>query len=113
VYLPQPSAWYPFNLRVDSDPNRYVGEPLQRSSDGGSTITWAGSIDWSTRWDNEDSPQHLPYVTPMYVREGGIIPQIGCRLHVPTKDEVDQNPITIHVYPGANNVKCLQFGIMW
>ncbi|KAF8453391.1 glycosyl hydrolases family 31-domain-containing protein [Kalaharituber pfeilii] len=105
VYLPEPNKWYPFNLRVNFDPtvDGRAGAKLEQACDGGSTIRWDGSINWKTRHDNEEDPKQLPLVTPMYVREGGIIPQIGFRKQVPTKEENDVNPITIHVYPGGGH----------
>lgn len=105
VYLPQHYSWYPFNLRVNFDPNTNPGAKLSTACDGGSTIRWGGNIGPQTTNDDEDNPGSLQYVTAMYVREGGIIPQIGARTHVPGKDEQDVNPITVHVYPGRSNVR--------
>lgn len=118
VYLPQPSSWYPFNLRVkfgsnnvpgggkwkqDFDPTVDPGESLLESVDGGTLVDFGGNINDQTMNDDEANPQALQYVTPMYVREGAIIPQIGIRSHVPGPGEdLYLNPITIHIYPGGS-----------
>ncbi|KAL7276242.1 hypothetical protein RUND412_000778 [Rhizina undulata] len=94
IYLPQPDYWYPFNLRIDGS----RGVPLSPKIEGGSKFDYDAVIN--------SHPDHLPYITPMFIRAGGIIPQIGVRqfVHDPTNgDAAPPNPITIHVYPGKNN----------
>jgi hypothetical protein len=58
VYLPQPDNWYNFNLRIDGS----VGVPLKPYIKGGSNIQYDASI--------RSDVDHVPYVTPIYVREG-------------------------------------------
>jgi alpha-glucosidase (family GH31 glycosyl hydrolase) len=95
VYLPQPDDWYVFNLRTLQ--GGFLGKPLTKSYDGGSTLDWDGSI-------NNDF-EHIPYITPMFVRSGGILPQIPLRQFVALPEHNDPvTPIIIHVYPGKNNV---------
>ncbi|KAH9904314.1 glycosyl hydrolases family 31-domain-containing protein [Xylariomycetidae sp. FL2044] len=102
LYLPHPDAWYPLNLRPDTDESS-PGEALKPKARGGSYVEFDARIAY------EDS--QLPYVTPMYVREGAIIPQIEARQSVPdrTRPEIRSlaeepaNPITIHVYPGKDS----------
>lgn len=106
VYLPYPDAWYPMNLRPDTDPNS-PGAPLEPKVRGGSYIDYDARIDY-----NESQ---LPFVTPMYIREGAIIPQQEVRLAVPDRTRTDipgmseepAIPITFHVYPGKDNVSHL------
>ncbi|KAI1098294.1 glycosyl hydrolases family 31-domain-containing protein [Jackrogersella minutella] len=101
LYLPYPDAWYPMNLRPDTDPSA-PGAPLEPKARGGSYVIYDSHIAY------EDS--QLPYITPMYIREGAIIPQIEVRQSVPDRTRPDiaslatepANPITIHVYPGKN-----------
>lgn len=57
VYLPQPDNWYSFNLRLDTR-----GVRLAPPVEAGSVITYNAYI--------SSDPAHLPYVTPIYVREG-------------------------------------------
>ncbi|KAK7934903.1 glycoside hydrolase family 31 protein [Apiospora marii] len=102
VYLPYPDAWYPSNLRPDTDPDS-PGAPLEPKVRGGSYI------DYDARIDYHES--QLPFVTPMYIREGAIIPQQEVRQAVPDRTRTDipglaeepAIPITIHVYPGKDN----------
>ncbi|KZT58892.1 glycoside hydrolase family 31 protein [Calocera cornea HHB12733] len=89
VYLPQPDNWYCCNLRVDGS----LGVPLAKLVEGGSAFHYDCSI--------SADPSHIPYVTPMYVREGGIIPQIEVRQYIGDTSSI--NPITLHVYPGKDN----------
>lgn len=58
LYLPYPDKWYPLNLRPD-DP---IGVALPSAADGGSRIEYSCLI--------SDQDSQLPYITPMYVREG-------------------------------------------
>ncbi|KAK7966875.1 glycoside hydrolase family 31 protein [Apiospora aurea] len=102
VYLPYPDAWYPMNLRPDTDPNS-PGAPLEPKARGGASINYDARIDF------QDS--QLPFVTPMYIREGAIIPQQEVRQSVPDRTRTDipglaeepPIPVTIHVYPGKDN----------
>ncbi|KAL1636190.1 hypothetical protein SLS58_009884 [Diplodia intermedia] len=98
IYLPSTTAWFPMNLRPHYDDA--IGEALQPSVPGGSNVSF----------DCHISPEdgHLPYVCPMYIREGAIIPQIQVRDSVPdrTRPELPAapaNPITINIYPGHSS----------
>jgi hypothetical protein len=79
LYLPYPDGWFPMNLRPD-DP---IGEALAPMVDGGNRI------DYSCLISDQDS--QLPYITPMYIREGMIklVTYMGthanelCRRHNP------------------------------
>ncbi|RPA96223.1 hypothetical protein L873DRAFT_1791713 [Choiromyces venosus 120613-1] len=91
IYLPQPDGWYKFNLRIDDGTLRHDGVPLEKRIPGGSKFEADAHI--------ASEPAFLPNITPMFVREGGIIPQIEVRQHtdhIPGKI----NPIFIHLYPG-------------
>jgi hypothetical protein len=70
LYLPQPDSWFVFNLRPDhiEDPDgdtlkidrrTKLGEKFQ----GGAFTEWDDEIRFG---DNE----HIPYVMPMFIREG-------------------------------------------
>lgn len=58
LYLPYPDAWYPMNLRPD-DP---IGVPLLQKVEGGTRVDYSCLI--------SDQESQLPYITPMYIREG-------------------------------------------
>lgn len=58
LYLPYPDSWFPMNLRPDDQ----IGVALQPAADGGSRI------DYNCLISDQDS--QLPYITPMYIREG-------------------------------------------
>lgn len=94
LYLPYPDKWFPMNLRPDED----LGAPLLAPVNGGSRV------EYDCRLSDQDS--QLPYITPMYIREGGIIPKIKVRDYIPDPSLPAQaaNPITLHVYPGKDNV---------
>lgn len=100
VYLPSTSSWYPMNLRPYADDT--LGEPLAPSASGGSNISYDCHIDLQE--------SHIPYICPMYIREGAIIPQIQVRNFVPDRTRPDlpsepANPITINIYPGKPSFK--------
>ena len=58
LYLPYPDRWFPMNLRPDEP----IGAPLAPAADGGSRINYSCLI--------SDQDSQLPYITPMYIREG-------------------------------------------
>ncbi|KXJ89911.1 alpha-1,4-glucan lyase [Microdochium bolleyi] len=93
VYLPFPDHWFQMNLRADEP----LGQPLQQYAPGGRRVHYDCHI--------SESEAQIPYSTPMYIREGAIIPKIAVRDFVPdpSTSQQDPNPITIHVYPGKDN----------
>ncbi|KAG9123437.1 hypothetical protein FRC07_014945 [Ceratobasidium sp. 392] len=96
AYLPRPDPWWLFNLRADG-PQHAV--PLTEEFVGGSLVPVNARL--------ELSEEKFPLMTPMFVKSGGIIPQIEPRLHVEDLDvepNVAPNPITVHVYPGYDGL---------
>jgi alpha-glucosidase (family GH31 glycosyl hydrolase) len=93
LYLPYPHGWFIMNLRPD-DP---VGVALSPMVSGGSRVDYRCLI--------SDQESQLPYITPMYIREGAIIPKIAVRDFIPDPSlpAQDPNPITLHIYPGRDN----------
>ncbi|KAI5919462.1 glycosyl hydrolases family 31-domain-containing protein [Camillea tinctor] len=93
LYLPYPDKWYAMNLR----PDEALGVPLGNSAEGGSRIEYDCLI--------SDQDSQLPFTTPMYIREGAIIPKIEVRDYIPDPSLPQQppNPITLHIYPGKDN----------
>ncbi|EHK42301.1 glycoside hydrolase family 31 protein [Trichoderma atroviride IMI 206040] len=103
VYLPYPDEWFPINLYPDEP----LGTALNPAIGGGSRIFCKCNISL------EDD--HIPRITPMYIREGAIIPKIETRMSTPdwypngypgAESEMkapEANPITFHVYPGKDN----------
>lgn len=86
VYLPAGNDWYQFTNHE---------RPLLPKIEGGTTIS---DFDASIY----DDPRHLPYIVPMYVKEGAIIPVIDLEQYVGEKNACGQaNPIVLYVYPGA------------
>lgn len=85
VYLPAGSRWYQFRGRKC---------PLGSVIDGGVNIS---QFDASI---NEDEG-HIPYIVPMYVREGAVLPEIEPEQYVGQKwEHGEANPITLNIYPG-------------
>ncbi|PNS21179.1 hypothetical protein CAC42_3517 [Sphaceloma murrayae] len=110
LYLPAPSGWYQFNLRAFDNDTR-LGVPLQGLVPGGKHVHFTASI--KACWHQDEDrviPENIPYVTPMYVRQGSIIPQIPILDFVPDRNDPAQaniqTPITLHVYPGR--VQCVR-----
>lgn len=107
VYLPAPDGWYQLNLRPDTDPGA-PGAAL------GPRIRGGAYLEYDARISHEES--QLPFNTPMFVREGAIIPQIEVRQSTPDRTQTDipalanepANPVTFHIYPGKDNVS---FGV--
>ncbi|KAJ3536576.1 hypothetical protein NM208_g6658 [Fusarium decemcellulare] len=104
VYFPGSDKWYPCNLRVQvqgqgSDPLKNATQ-LQAPVDGGSTISYRCPVPT----DASTNAEQLPYVTPVYIRAGAIIPQ----LDVPSCQyikENDLNPPVINIYPGNKHTE--------
>ncbi len=85
VYLPAGSRWYQF---------KSAGIPLGEVIDGGTNISEFDA-------HISDDPGHIPYIVPMYVREGAIIPMIELENYVGEHNEHGKpNTITLNVYPG-------------
>ena len=115
LYLPYPDAWYPMNLRPRLDDGAALGSALLSPTRGGSHVNYDCRI--------SEKESQLPYITPMYIREGklhprlpissylcisgAIIPQIEVRQSVPDRSRFPDEPaipITINVYPGRDRV---------
>ncbi|KAI6752279.1 hypothetical protein HG530_013648 [Fusarium avenaceum] len=58
LYLPYPDKWYTMNLRPDEP----LGAALASPAEGGSRVEYSCLI--------SDQESQLPYITPMYIREG-------------------------------------------
>lgn len=86
VYLPAGSRWYQFN-----NYKKPLGNPIE----GGTTISeFDASID--------GTEYHIPYIVPIYVKEGAIIPTVELEQYVgELNDKGTPNPVTLHIYPGA------------
>ncbi|HVO59352.1 MAG TPA: TIM-barrel domain-containing protein [Terriglobales bacterium] len=81
VYLPSTSDWYAFTDNL---------QPLGAQVAGGTTVTnWYGSLN-----------NQLPYLMPIYIRAGAIIPMRELEHYV---GQLPQNPITFNVYPGPDS----------
>lgn len=99
VYLPGSDQWYPLNLRIDvqnqgKDPQRIKhAANLEQSVPGGTTISYGCYIP-----NAGFQPEQIPFVTPVYVRAGAIIPQLHFRQFV---NEGGVNRPTIHIYPNV------------
>lgn len=96
VYLPRGNLWYQSNLR----PWDNQGAPLLKPVEGGSVINYTASIPTS---DNDDENyKQYPYVVPMFIREGAIIPQVQVRPYV---GDISSGPnhIKFNIYPGKDN----------
>ncbi|KAM0192686.1 hypothetical protein ACHAPI_008045 [Fusarium lateritium] len=93
LYLPYPDKWYAMNLR----PDQPLGAALASPAEGGSRVEYSCLI--------SDQESQLPYITPVYIREGAIVPKIEVRDYIPDPSLPKQaaNPITLHVYPGKDN----------
>ncbi|KAI5789670.1 glycosyl hydrolases family 31-domain-containing protein [Peziza echinospora] len=91
IYLPQSSWWYPFNLGITPE-GRLPGRKLAARIKGGDRFFVDAHISSDDGW--------LPHILPMYVREGGIIPQISVRQS--TTGNKEPNPVVVHFYPGEN-----------
>lgn len=86
VYLPAGNGWYQFmNYRA----------PLQEMVEGGTTIM---GFDASIN----HVPEHIPYIVPLYVKEGAIMPVIELEQYVGEKHAQGKpNPVVLYVYPGG------------
>ncbi|KAG8714735.1 hypothetical protein FRC09_017314 [Ceratobasidium sp. 395] len=89
VYLPRPSSWWQCNLRADG-PKSAI--PLGKSFEGGSLLPYDARMN--------DQESQIPWVTPMFIKYGAIIPQIQPRSHAEDMSASNPNPISLHIYPG-------------
>ncbi|CAE6448249.1 unnamed protein product [Rhizoctonia solani] len=87
VYLPRPDSWWQFNLRADGPD---ASMPLGGRFEGGTLLPYDARM--------SDNVSQIPYMNPMFIRYGAIIPQIEPRQYA--EDWSKPNPIAIHVYPG-------------
>ncbi|KAH7333781.1 glycosyl hydrolases family 31-domain-containing protein [Rhizoctonia solani] len=87
IYLPAPDSWWQFNLRADGPD---AAGALGGRFDGGTLMPYDARM--------SDNVSQIPYMNPMFIRYGAIIPQIEPRLYA--EDWTKPNPIAIHVYPG-------------
>ncbi|MCF6283397.1 MAG: hypothetical protein L3J28_14550 [Candidatus Polarisedimenticolaceae bacterium] len=84
IYLPVDNKWYAFKNN-----RQKLNDPVT----GGSTIPYDAHI--------SDDSQHIPFILPMYVREGAIIPTIEIEQYVGERHaQGDINPVTLNIYPG-------------
>jgi alpha-glucosidase len=85
VYLPLGSKWYNF-----MNNSQALSYPIE----GGTTI-----FDFDARINDDD--EHIPFICPVFVREGAIIPTIELEQYVGERKAKGQpNPITLNIYPG-------------
>lgn len=87
VYLPSGSNWYQFMN------GKY---PLNKAIEGGTNVS---------EFDAHISEEqyHIPFIVPVYVREGAIIPTIELEQYVGECNQNGQpNPITLNIYPGQS-----------
>lgn len=89
IYLPSGSKWFAF---MDNK------KPLLSPTQGGRTIA-----EYDAHISNEE--YHIPYIVPIYVRAGAIIPTIELEQYV---GELNKNrlpnPITLNIYPGEKGI---------
>lgn len=85
VYLPAQSRWYQFK---DSR------NPLDNVINGGTNISQFDA-------HISDEEGHIPYIVPIYVREGAVLPEIELEQYVGQRWEQGKaNPVTLQIYPG-------------
>lgn len=85
VYLPAGNKWYQFT-------NHEM--PLGEALEGGTTVCGFDAT-------INNRPEHIPYIVPLYVKEGAVIPVIELEQYVGEKNaQGEANPITLYVYPG-------------
>jgi len=86
IYLPSGSQWYAY---MD---NR---APLQPAVEGGTTLDYHAYID--------DKPWHIPFILPMYVRSGAILPTLELEQYIGERHQLGHPlPLTLNVYPGES-----------
>jgi alpha-glucosidase (family GH31 glycosyl hydrolase) len=107
IYLPRGSSYYAFNLHLQASSTDIVNPklvshwiPLTSKVEGGIPFGYLSSID---RYANGDVG-HLPYLLPIFVREGAIFPTIANQDYT---GQSKPNPLTIHCYP-INNTEVVR-----
>lgn len=87
VYLPAGSKWYQFK-----DGKSRLG----RAVEGGTNVS-----EFDAKISDDEA--HIPFIVPIYVREGAVIPEIELEQYVGEKNEKGiANPITLNIYPGES-----------
>lgn len=85
IYLPYGNDWYQFTNHQ---------APLMSSVKGGTMI-----LDYNSKIYNDS--KHIPYIVPIFVKAGAILPIIGLEQYVGELAEQGKaNPITLYIYPG-------------
>jgi len=85
IYLPAGSRWYQFKNQR---------QPLGSALEGGTNVA-----EFDARISDDEG--HIPFILPMYVREGAVLPTVGLEQYVGEHWEKGQaNPITLNIYPG-------------
>lgn len=99
LYLPFGSHWYDFNLHLRASGEDTVAQQLQPAwtalkarRAGGRVLKWTSSVD---RYALGDA-SHLPFLLPIFVREGSVFPT---RRNERWVGELGTNPVTLHAYP--------------
>jgi alpha-glucosidase len=85
IYLPRGSDWYCF---MDNK------KPLAPAVEGGTTVRGFDARLYNT-------PDHIGFIVPIYVRAGAILPTLELEQYVGERNSNGQpNPITLNIYPG-------------
>ncbi|CEH13275.1 glycoside hydrolase family 31 protein [Ceraceosorus bombacis] len=99
LYLPCGSHWYDFNLHLRSTGDDVATQQLSPAwtalkarRAGGRVLKWTSSVDRYALGD----VGHLPYLLPIFVREGSVFPT---RKNEQWVGQLDANPVTLHAYP--------------
>ncbi len=85
IYLPAGNKWYQFKNHKS---------PLADAVEGGTTV-----CDFDATINSDEG--HIPYIVPLYVKEGAIIPVLELEQYVGEKNaNGEANPIVLYIYPG-------------
>lgn len=85
VYLPAGAEWFAFTD---------ARQPLAAAQPGGEVIGFEAQID--------AAPQHLPYIVPLFVRAGAVVPMSEAEEFVgQRRRDGHPMPLTYTIYPGA------------
>ncbi len=93
IYLPHVSDWYAFkNSR----------EPLGPAVPGGTEFLYHAPVG--------EHPDHVPFILPMYVRAGAILPTVEVEQYVgELRAAGKENPTTVNIYPGGGGHEYLMY----